>query len=56
MDVNNGLSRENLLERVSKAPQFEELKKLSDGELLAEYCEAMVAALNTEAAGDAVRP
>jgi len=47
IEVNKGLSRETLLERVANAPHFEALKKMSASELLAEYCEAMVAAFES---------
>jgi SEC-C motif len=49
MEANKGLSRSTLLERCIAWPRFEELKELSDPELLAEYCEGMVGAF--EAAG-----
>jgi SEC-C motif len=43
MDVNKDLSRATLLEHLSKSPHFEALKGMTDSELLAEYCEGMVA-------------
>jgi hypothetical protein len=49
MEAHKELSRETLLERLAHSPQFEMLKDLSDDELLAEYCEAMVASF--EASG-----
>jgi hypothetical protein len=49
MEANKGLSRSTLLERCIAWPRFEELKELSDPELLAEYFEGMVGAF--EAAG-----
>jgi hypothetical protein len=39
-----GLPRATLLERLSAAPKFADLTQLSDGDLLAEYCEMLVAA------------
>jgi hypothetical protein len=44
MDVNKQLSRAQLLENLSKSPRFDELKDLSDNDLLIEYCEGMTAA------------
>jgi hypothetical protein len=49
-----GLSRTALLERLAKAPHFETLKKMSDSDLLAEYCECMAAAF--EASGFTTKP
>jgi SEC-C motif len=43
MDVNKRLSRAQLLENLSKSPRFDELKDLSDNDLLIEYCEGMTA-------------
>jgi hypothetical protein len=43
MEAYKELPRATLLERVSKAPNFDVLKSMSDSELRAEYCEAMVA-------------
>ena len=43
MEAYRELPRATLLERVSKAPHFEALKSMSDSDLRAEYCEAMVA-------------
>jgi hypothetical protein len=42
MEANKGLPRATLLERMAKAPNLEELKNLSDADLLAVYCESMV--------------
>lgn len=44
MEAFKGLSREILLERLAAAPNFECLKNMADADLLAEYCERMVAA------------
>jgi len=49
MEVNEGLSRDTLLERLSKAPNFDAIKASTHLDLLSEYCEGMVAAF--EAAG-----
>ncbi len=44
MEANKGLTRAVLLERLAQAPNLDELKKLNDEDLLAEYCEGLVAA------------
>jgi hypothetical protein len=54
MEVNKALPREALLERLKAAPNFEEVKTLSDSELLAIYCEGLVASF--EAAGFRTNP
>jgi hypothetical protein len=46
MEANAGLSRTMLLERLAAVPSSDRFKTMSDGELLAEYCEAMTAAYN----------
>ncbi len=45
MDTNKGLTRDLLLQRLIHAPNLEALKLLSDEDLRAEYCEAIVAHL-----------
>ena len=45
MEANKGLTRPTLLERLTRAPNFDALRKLSDTDLLAEYCEGLVAAV-----------
>ncbi len=45
MEANQGVSRDALLERVAAWPHFEQLKSMSEAELLAEYCEGMVASV-----------
>ena len=44
MEAHKGLSRSALLERLAQAPDVDVLKDLSDADLLAEYCEVLVAA------------
>jgi hypothetical protein len=43
METHSGLSRVALLERLSQVPNFSILNELSDAELLAQYCEVLVA-------------
>jgi hypothetical protein len=43
VDANKGLSRATLLQRLGRPADFD--PKVSDGDLLAEYCEALVAAV-----------
>jgi hypothetical protein len=44
VEANKGLSRATLLQRLGKSADFDPLGAISDTELLAEYCEALVAA------------
>lgn len=44
MNAQKGMSRDNLLKHFEQAPNIEEIKKLSDQDLLAEYCERLVGA------------
>jgi hypothetical protein len=44
MDTHKGLSRAVLLERLGKPADFDPLQVVNDADLLAEYCEALVAA------------
>lgn len=43
METNKALTRDELLHRLGNAPNLEALKRLTDDDLRAEYCEAMVA-------------
>jgi hypothetical protein len=45
METNKGLSRTVLLERLSAGGNAAPLNDKSDGELLSDYCEALVAAM-----------
>ncbi len=45
METHKGLPRTVLLERLSQAPNLDELKQLKNQDLLAEYCERLVAAV-----------
>ena len=47
MEAYRGLSRDELLKRLAAAPNYENLKNMNDVDLLAEYCEGMVAAFET---------
>ena len=49
MSTNKHLSREELVSRLAAAPDIEALRSATDDELLAAYCEGMVAAF--EASG-----
>lgn len=44
MDAYKGLDRATLLERLATHPNAGSFAGMSDGDLLAEYCEGMVAA------------
>ena len=43
MEANKGLSRQTILESLATAPDFAALQGLSKADLLAEYCERLVA-------------
>ena len=45
MEANKGLSRATLLQRLRKPADFDPQEAVSDTDLLAEYCEALVAAV-----------
>jgi hypothetical protein len=45
MDAHKGLSRETLLERMPDSPEIERLRSAPDDELLAIYCEGIVASM-----------
>jgi hypothetical protein len=48
MDAQKGMSRESLLKQFADAPNIEEIKQLSDKDLLAEYCELLVGAAQSK--------
>jgi hypothetical protein len=45
MEANKGKSRDTLLEFLSKTPNIEAMKTLSDQDLLMEYCEALAGSI-----------
>jgi hypothetical protein len=47
IDAHRGLSRDALLQRVAAWPNFAQLKEMGDDDLLAEFCEGMVASFRT---------
>jgi hypothetical protein len=49
VEANRGLSRATLLERLSRPADFDPHGAVSDADLLAEYCEALVAAVPSPA-------
>jgi hypothetical protein len=51
MDAHRGLSRDALLQRVAGWPNFAQLKEMGDDDLLAEFCEGMVASFQASEAG-----
>jgi hypothetical protein len=50
MHAQKGMSRETLLQNLSASPNFEAIKIFSDEDLLAEYCELLVGALQAKTA------